>query len=98
MAMVKDLQERANELPMHDVIAAIAGDSRLRAPERGAERSRRERVRPDYTYDVLDENASVRARPNQVEVRDVAASRHTRMPKRARAFSRSLARRRSCRR
>lgn len=31
MAMVKDLQERANELPMHDVIAAIAGDSKAKS-------------------------------------------------------------------
>jgi hypothetical protein len=27
MAMVKDLQEHASELAVHDVIAAIAGDS-----------------------------------------------------------------------
>ena len=32
MAMVKDLPERANELPVHDVIAANAGDSKARAP------------------------------------------------------------------
>jgi hypothetical protein len=32
MAMVKDLQERANELPVHDVIAAIAGDSKANSP------------------------------------------------------------------
>jgi hypothetical protein len=31
MAMVKDLQERTNELPMHDVIAAIAGDSKAKS-------------------------------------------------------------------
>jgi hypothetical protein len=31
MAMVKDLQERANELPVHDVIAAIAGDSNAKS-------------------------------------------------------------------
>jgi hypothetical protein len=31
MAMVKDLQERANDLPVHDVIAAIAGDSKAKS-------------------------------------------------------------------
>src|SRR6202050_2572464 len=31
MAMVKDLEERAKELPMHDVIAAIAGDSKAKS-------------------------------------------------------------------
>jgi hypothetical protein len=31
MAMVNDLQERANELPVHDVIAAIAGDSKAKS-------------------------------------------------------------------
>jgi Protein of unknown function (DUF4011) len=30
MAMVKDLQERAGDLPVHDVIAAIAGDSKAK--------------------------------------------------------------------
>ena len=30
MAMVKDLQERATDLLMHDVIAAMAGDSKAK--------------------------------------------------------------------
>jgi hypothetical protein len=32
MVIVKDLQERANELPTHDVIARLLATARLRAP------------------------------------------------------------------
>jgi hypothetical protein len=52
MAMVKDLQERANDLPVHDVIAAIAGDSKaksaINAEQTDPDPREFDRIPPDY--------------------------------------------------
>ncbi|HXP42716.1 MAG TPA: AAA domain-containing protein, partial [Candidatus Acidoferrales bacterium] len=62
MAMVKDLQERANELPMHDVIAAIAGDSKaknsMNAEQSDPDPKEFDLIPPDNEFLVLDADSS----------------------------------------
>src|SRR5260370_25667541 len=58
MAMAKDLQERANELPVHDVIAAIAGDSKaksaMNAEQNDPDPKEFDLIPPDNEFLVLD--------------------------------------------
>ena len=62
MAMVKDLEERANELPAHDVIAAIAGDSEAKsamsAEQSDPDPKEFDRIPPDNEFLVLDTDSS----------------------------------------
>jgi hypothetical protein len=62
MAMVKDLQERANDLPVHDVIAAIAGDSKaksaINAEQTDPDPREFDRIPPDNEFLVLDADSS----------------------------------------
>ena len=62
MAMVKDLQERANQLPVHDVIAAIAGDSSAKsavnAEQRDPDPKEFDLIPPDNEFLVLDADSS----------------------------------------
>jgi hypothetical protein len=62
MAMVKDLQERANDLPAHDVIAAIAGDSKaksaINAEQTDPDPREFDRIPPDNEFLVLDADSS----------------------------------------
>jgi very-short-patch-repair endonuclease len=62
MAMVKDIQERANELCMHDLVAAIAGDTtaRIAAGERECEMDPKslDRTPPENEFFVLDADSS----------------------------------------
>jgi hypothetical protein len=62
MAMVKDLQERANELPVHDVVAAIAGDSNAKsavnAEQRDPDPKEFDLIPPDNEFLVLDADSS----------------------------------------
>jgi hypothetical protein len=58
MAMVKDLQECANDLPVQDVIAAIAGDSKaksaIKAEQTDPDPREFDRIPPDNECLVLD--------------------------------------------
>ena len=60
--MVKDLQERANDLPVHDVIAAIAGDSKaksaINAEQTDPDPREFDRILPDNEFLVLDADSS----------------------------------------
>jgi hypothetical protein len=62
MAMVKDLQECANDLPVHDVIAAIAGDSKaksaINAEQTEPDPREFDRIPPDNEFLVLDADSS----------------------------------------
>jgi hypothetical protein len=62
MAMVKDLQERANELAGHEIISAIAGDNDARkilsATQQGVEPQELDHVAPDNEFNVLDADSS----------------------------------------
>ena len=62
MAMVKDLQERADELPVHDVIAAIAGDSKAKsamsAEQSDPDPKEFDQIPPDNEFLVLDADSS----------------------------------------
>ena len=62
MAMVKDLQERANDLPAHDVIAAIAGDSKaksaINAQQTDPDPREFDLIQPDNEFLVLDADSS----------------------------------------
>jgi hypothetical protein len=62
MAMVKDLQERAQELSTHDIVAAIAGDTEARnsvsAAQHETEPSELDSVPPDNEFNVLDADSS----------------------------------------
>jgi hypothetical protein len=62
MAMVKDLQERAEELAAHDIIAAIAGDKEARtavsAPQQDLDPKELDRTQPDNEFIVLDADSS----------------------------------------
>jgi very-short-patch-repair endonuclease len=62
MAMVKDLQERASDLPVHDVIAAIAGDSQAKAAinseQKDPDPREFDRIPPDVEFLVLDADSS----------------------------------------
>lgn len=62
MAMVKDLQERGNELAAHDIVAAIAGDQEARnivsAPQKDLDPHELDRVPPDSEFIVLDADSS----------------------------------------
>lgn len=62
MAMVKDLQERSQELSAHDIISAIAGDADARkavsAAQRELEPSELDHVPPDNEFNVLDADSS----------------------------------------
>jgi very-short-patch-repair endonuclease len=62
MAMVKDLQERANELSVHDVIAAIAGDSNaksaMNAEQSDPDPKEFDLIPPDNEFLVLDADSS----------------------------------------
>lgn len=62
MAMVKDLQERANDLSVHDVIAAIAGDgkakSAINAEQTDPDPREFDQIPPDNEFLVLDADSS----------------------------------------
>jgi very-short-patch-repair endonuclease len=62
MAMVKDLQERAQELSAHDVISAIAGDTEARSAVSAAQNEtgpgELDKVPPDNEFNVLDADSS----------------------------------------
>jgi hypothetical protein len=62
MAMVKDLEERAKELPMHDVIAAIAGDSKAKsamtAEQSDPDPKEFDLIPPDNEFLVVDADSS----------------------------------------
>jgi very-short-patch-repair endonuclease len=62
MAMVKDLQERAEELEAHDIIAAIAGDSDARsaagASEQGVDPRELDGTPPENEFVILDADSS----------------------------------------
>lgn len=62
MAMVKDLQERASDLPLHDVIAAIAGDSKakvaINSEQKDPDPKEFDRISPDNEFLVLDADSS----------------------------------------
>jgi hypothetical protein len=62
MAMVKDLQERANELPTHAVIAAIAGDvgakTEINAGQTNPDPKEFDAVPPENEFAVLDADSS----------------------------------------
>lgn len=62
MAMVKDLQERANELAAHSVIAAIAGDvgakSEINAGQTDPDPKEFDRIPPENEFAVLDADSS----------------------------------------
>ena len=62
MAMVKDLQERAADLPIHDVIAAIAGDSNAKsdvnAEQVDPDPKQFDDIPPDNEFLVLDADSS----------------------------------------
>ena len=75
MAMVKDLQERAQELSTHDIIAAIAGDTDARssvsAAQHETEPSELDGVPPDNEFNVLDADSS-----QQCAIADVLAGQN----------------------
>jgi very-short-patch-repair endonuclease len=75
MAMVKDLQERAQELSTHDIIAAIAGDTEARnsvsAAQHETEPGELDRVPPDNEFNVLDADSS-----QQCAIADVLAGQN----------------------
>jgi len=62
MAMVKDLEERGEELASHDMVAAIAGDNDARAAvnssAQNADPGQLDRVPPDNEFLVLDADSS----------------------------------------
>jgi len=62
MAMVKDLQERASDLPVHDLIAAIAGDSNAKSAINSGQVDPDPRefdlIPPDNEFLVLDADSS----------------------------------------
>jgi len=62
MAMVKDLQERADQLATHDVIAAIAGDSgaksAINAEQKDPDPKKFDRIPPENEFLVLDADSS----------------------------------------
>jgi hypothetical protein len=62
MAMVKDLRERANELPAHDVSAAIAGDvgakSEINAGQTDPDPKEFDAIPPENEFAVLDADSS----------------------------------------
>jgi very-short-patch-repair endonuclease len=62
MAMVKDLEERANDLPIHDVIAAIAGDSEAKsavnAEQADPDPQQFDDIPPENEFLVLDADSS----------------------------------------
>src|SRR5262249_16534162 len=62
MAMVKDLQERANELAAHDIVAAIAGDKEARTAvssvQHDLDPKELDRVLPQNEFIVLDADSS----------------------------------------
>jgi len=62
MAMVKDLQERATELAVHDVIAAIAGDpgakGAINAEQKDPDPKEFDSIPPENEFLVLDADSS----------------------------------------
>jgi very-short-patch-repair endonuclease len=62
MAMVKDLQERGQELSAHDIISAIAGDTEARsavsATQQETAPGELDGVAPDNEFNVLDADSS----------------------------------------
>jgi hypothetical protein len=62
MAMVKDLQERANDLTVHDVIAAIAGDGgakgAINAEQKDPDPKDFDSIPPENEFLVLDADSS----------------------------------------
>ncbi|HKV93642.1 MAG TPA: AAA domain-containing protein [Candidatus Angelobacter sp.] len=63
MAMVKDLQQREQELAAHDIVAAIAGDSDARnsvsaAQQNETEPAELDRIPPENEFNVLDADSS----------------------------------------
>ena len=75
MAMVKDLQERAEELAAHDVISAIAGDADARNAVSAAQHEVRpgelDQVPPENEFNVLDADSS-----QQCAIADVLAGQN----------------------
>src|SRR5690348_4928030 len=62
MAMVKDLQERDNEMAAHDLVAAIAGDNEARntvgAAQQDLDPRELDRIPPEEEFIVLDADSS----------------------------------------
>ena len=62
MAMVKDLQERASDLPSNDVVAAIAGDSKaksaINAEQKDPDPREFDLIPPDNEFLVMDADSS----------------------------------------
>ena len=62
MAMVKDLQERVNELACHEIVAAIAGDQEARnlisTPAMDVNPKELDRIPPENEFVVLDADSS----------------------------------------
>lgn len=62
MAMVKDLQERGEELARHDIVAAIAGDAQARAgvsaTQANLDQRELDQVPPENEFVVLDADSS----------------------------------------
>jgi very-short-patch-repair endonuclease len=75
MAMVKDLQERVQELSAHDIISAIAGDADARkaisAAQHELEPSELDHVPPDNEFNVLDADSS-----QQCAIADILAGQN----------------------
>jgi very-short-patch-repair endonuclease len=75
MAMVKDLQERAQELSLHDIISAIAGDTDARttvsASQHETEPGELDKVPPDNEFNVLDADSS-----QQCAIADILAGQN----------------------
>ncbi len=75
MAMVKDLQERAQELSNHDIISAIAGDTDARSTVSSSQTETApgelDKVPPDNEFNVLDADSS-----QQCAIADVLAGQN----------------------
>ena len=75
MAMVKDLQERVNELAAHDIVAAIAGDNEARTaigtPGGDLDPRELDGVPPENEFIVLDADSS-----QQCAIASVAAGQN----------------------
>ncbi|MGZ4878798.1 MAG: AAA domain-containing protein, partial [Candidatus Angelobacter sp.] len=75
MAMVKDLQERVQELSAHDIISAIAGDTDARSTVSASQNEmapgQLDKVPPDNEFNVLDADSS-----QQCAIADVLAGQN----------------------
>jgi replication-associated recombination protein RarA len=75
MAMVRDLQERANELAAHDIVAAIAGDNEARTSVSSLQQdlspNELDRIPPENEFIVLDADSS-----QPCAIADVVSGQH----------------------